>query len=129
MGERSYLATLTGYLARAVFEQSRLAEAERLTKVVEAGATRDDALSQVLWRGVRAKILAREDSVAEALTLAREGVRIAERTDFLHIQGDAWLDAADVLTLAGRPDEAARARETAVERYVRKGSSVAAVHA
>ena len=39
---------------------------------------------------------------AEAERLAREGVELAARTDFLSLQGDAWADLAHVLAGPGR---------------------------
>ena len=51
---------------------------------------------------------------------------IAERTDWLNLQGDAHMALAEVLRLAGRQDEAADAAEHAPERYGRKGNVVAA---
>ena len=80
----------------------------------------------MLWRQVRAKVLARRGEHAEAERLAREAVAICEETDMLDAQGDAYADLAEVLLLAGRADEAAAALEQALERYERKGNVVMA---
>ena len=45
------------------------------------------------------------------------------------MQGDAYADLAEVLLLAGKPDEAAAALEQALERYERKGNLVSAQRA
>jgi len=50
----------------------------------------------------------------------------AEATDFLTVRGRALADLAEVLVLAGRPDEAAEPFERAATTYERKGSLVMA---
>ena len=82
--------------------------------------------TQMLWRQVRAKVLARRGEHAEAERLAREAVAIGEGTDALNAQGDANADLAEVLLLGGKADEAAAALEQALERYERKGNLVMA---
>ena len=74
----------------------------------------------MLWRQVRAKVLARRGEHAEAERLAREAVAIGEGTDSLIGQGDANADLAEVLSLAGKRDEATAALQHALERYERK---------
>ena len=51
-------------------------------------------------------------------------VAISEMTDQLVVQGDVYADLAEVLSLAGRPQEAASALRQALERYERKGNLV-----
>ena len=81
----------------------------------------------MLWRQVRAKVLARRGEHAEAEVLAREAVAIGEKTHLLNEQGNANADLAEVLLLTGKPDEAAAALEQALERYERKRNVAAAV--
>jgi tetratricopeptide (TPR) repeat protein len=90
---------------------------------VELGAS-DDAFTQMLWRQAKAKVLARRGEHAEAERLAHEAVAVGEETDFLDAQGDAYADLAEVLLLAGKPDEAAAALDQALGRYERKGNLV-----
>jgi chaperonin cofactor prefoldin len=78
----------------------------------------------MIWRQVRAKVLARRGNLAEAERLAREAGTIGEETDMLNFQGDAYMDLGDVLVFVGKPDEAVAALEQAVERYERKGNVV-----
>ena len=80
----------------------------------------------MLWRRVRAKVLARRGEHAEAERLAREAVAIGEGTDRLNDQGDANADLAEVLLLGGKASEAAAALEQALDRYERKGNLVMA---
>ena len=82
--------------------------------------------TQMLWRQVRAKVLARRGQHAEAERLAREAVAVGEETDMLDAQGDAYADLAEVLLLGGNADEAAAALEQALERYKRKENHVSA---
>ena len=84
---------------------------------------------QVLWRGVKARVVVRQGAVDEALRLGREAVLIAEGTDFLSSHGDALLDLADALTWAGRVEDARRAASDALGCYEAKGNEVSAVRA
>ena len=124
LGEHSVLSTAAGMLAQALYALDRLEEADHWAgRAAELGAS-DDAITQVLWRQVRAKVLARRGELAEAERLAREAVAVCEKTDFLDAQGDAHTDLAEVLSLAGRPKEAAAALKQALGCYERKGNLV-----
>ncbi len=126
LGEKSYLSTAAGKLAQALYALDRLEEADAWAgRAAELGAS-DDASTQMLWRQVKAKLLARRGEHAEAERLAREAVAIGEDTDMLDAQGDTHADLAEVLSLAGRPKEAAEALEQALARYERKGNVVMA---
>jgi class 3 adenylate cyclase/tetratricopeptide (TPR) repeat protein len=124
LGEQTILATAAGGLGQALYALDRLEDADAWAgRAAELGAN-DDALTQMLWRQLRAKLLARRGEPAEAERLAREAVAIGEKTDMLDAQGDVYGDLAEVLSLAGRPKEAAAALKQAVERYERKGNIV-----
>ncbi len=124
LGEQSFLSTAAGKLAQALYALDRLEEADAWAGcAAELGAS-DDAVTQMLWRQVRAKVLARHGDTAEAERLVREAVAIGQETDVLDTQGDVYADLAEVLSLAGRPKEAAEALERALERYERKGNRV-----
>jgi class 3 adenylate cyclase len=125
------LASDVAWLAEAVDEQGRHAEAAKLCAISERLATADDMLSQLFWRSVKARALAREGQVRPALRLTSAAVQLAERTDALNWQANAWMDQARVLRLAGFDREAEHALRGAVERYRRKGNvvSAAAAHA
>jgi tetratricopeptide (TPR) repeat protein len=69
---------------------------------------------------VRAKVLARRGEHESAERLARKSVALAEGTDFLNDQADAYADLAEVLELAGGRDEASAALEQALTLYERK---------
>jgi tetratricopeptide (TPR) repeat protein len=124
LGDQSQLSTAAGKLAQALYALDRLEEADAWAgRAAELGAS-DDAFTQMLWRQVRAKVLARRGEHAEAERLAREAVAIGEQNDMLDAQGDVYADLAEVLLLSGKADEAAAALEQALERYERKGNLV-----
>jgi tetratricopeptide (TPR) repeat protein len=125
MGEQSHLSSLAAYLAEVLHTRGRDAEALRFTETSEAAAAPDDLLSQVRWRGTRAKILAKQGRANEAEPLAREAVRLAEQTDWLDKHADALVDLAEVLWQAGRPHHATPLLEQALRLYDQKGNRVA----
>jgi predicted ATPase/class 3 adenylate cyclase len=126
MGERWFLPTTAAFLARAILEQGRDDEAEDLTKLSAELAANGDLLSQVLWRGVRARVLARRAEFKEAEALAREAVALAEVTDFVNHRAEALLDLSQVLEASCRGDEAVAAASEALRFYELKGNTVAA---
>jgi tetratricopeptide (TPR) repeat protein len=120
MGNQDFLAPAAGNLARALYELDRFDEADAWAGRSAELGTSDDAMKEMAWRQVRAKVLARRGEHTEAERLAREAVAIGARTDSLIGQGDANADLAEVLSLAGKPDEAAAALRQALDRYERK---------
>jgi class 3 adenylate cyclase/tetratricopeptide (TPR) repeat protein len=124
LGEHSVLSTAAGWLAQALYALDRLEEADAWAgRAAELGSS-DDAMTQMLWRQVRSKVLARRGNVDEAERLAREAVAVSEKTDFLNAQGDVYADLAEVLLLGDSPAEAGAALGQALERYQRKGNVV-----
>jgi class 3 adenylate cyclase/tetratricopeptide (TPR) repeat protein len=125
MGELGRLSTEAAFLAQALYAQGRYTEAEQFTVVCADAATPDDAFSQIAWRGVRAKALARRGQFSEAEAVAGEAVALAERTDGLNLHGDALFDLAEVLALIN-PNSGTDAAEQALVVYERKGNIVSA---
>jgi tetratricopeptide (TPR) repeat protein len=124
LGDKTILSTAAGELAQALYALDRLDEADAWAgRAAELGAS-DDAFVQMLWRQVRAKVLARRGDHTAAESLAREAVAAGEKTDMLDEQGDTLADLAEVLLLAGKSDEAAASLEQAIERYERKSNLV-----
>ncbi len=126
LGEKGWLSTAAGKLAQAYYTCDRLEEAEAWAGRAEELGASDDAITQMLWRQVRAKVLARRGEHAEAERLARDAVEIGEKTDLIDPQGDMYVDLAEVLALSERPKEAAEALQQALARYERKGNVVMA---
>jgi len=126
MGEKNYISTTAALLARAVYEQGRYGEARTFVDVSRELAADDDVTSQVLLRGVHAMILARANEHAEAETMARSAVQMSESADAPEAQGNALLDLAEVLSMAGDREGAARALTQAIGKFEQKGMLVPA---
>jgi hypothetical protein len=90
--------------------------------VAADGAAADDILTQVVWRGVRAKLLARAGDAEHAQALAHEAVALAEPTDLLVHKADGMLDLGEVLHLCSRPTDARAAIERGLALHARKGN-------
>jgi tetratricopeptide (TPR) repeat protein len=129
MSEGAALATTTALLARAVLAQGRVEEAGELALEADRLAAPEDTLTQALWRGVRARVLAQAGDEERAIALAREATALLEPTDLLCNRGDAMLDLAAVLGACGRREESERAAGAAVAQYERKGNVVAVARA
>jgi predicted ATPase/class 3 adenylate cyclase len=129
MGERGYLSTVAAFLAQALYGQRRLEEADDLAHLALASAAPDDLWSQVLSRGTRAKVCASRGAHEEAERYARDAVGLAAATDALDLHGNALVDLADTLALAGRSQEAAVCLKDGLRLYERKGNDVSAERA
>jgi predicted ATPase/class 3 adenylate cyclase len=126
MGERAFRSTMAATLGLVILEQGRDEEAEALAEVsARLGAT-GDLMTQIRWRRVRARVLARRAESEAAEALAREALAIAEATDFVNERADALIDLSHVLEESRRCEEAVAAASAAVHLYELKGNVVAA---
>jgi DNA-binding SARP family transcriptional activator len=123
------LATTTALLAQVVYAQGRMREAGELSRMTERRAAAEDTMTQVIWRGVQAKVLAGDGRCDEAEALAREAVALSEPTDLLLHRGDAMLDLAEVLRTCELTEESDHAARTGLELYELKGNAAAAARA
>jgi tetratricopeptide (TPR) repeat protein len=121
MGEKTLLSTVAAILADALYGQGRYTEAAHYTHVSEEATSPGDIASEAGWRSVRAKLLARRGELDEADRLSLEAVRFMEQTDSLAQHANALVGRSEVLRLAGRNEEAARALEQAIRLYAAKG--------
>lgn len=128
-GAQGFLGTSLALRALTLYDLGRLDEADNCAARASEIGDADDMFTQLPWRGARAKVLARRGDHDGAELLAREAVEIADGTDMLNDQGDAYANLAEVLDLAGRHGEAAAALEEAVERFTRKGNVASAQRA
>ncbi|UVK41274.1 AAA family ATPase [Mesorhizobium sp. AR10] len=126
MGERSFRSTIAASLACTILEQGRDEEAEEFANLSAQLATAGDLMTQVLWRRVLARVLARRGEIKEAEALAREAVAIAEATDFVNDRADALIDLSHVFEASRRGNEAVAAASRALHLYELKGNVVAA---
>ncbi len=125
-GERRRLATTAALLGRLLYAQGSFEESDRYSRIAEEGASRDDVVTQVLWRGTRGKLLARGGEPGAADELVSSAVAMAAETDFLMLHGDVLCDRAEVLAATGAPEPAAADLERAIALYERKGNAVSA---
>ena len=108
-----------------MYREDRLDEAERVIHIAREGARFDIGID-VMWRGVQARLLARRNEFDTGEQLAREAVSLSEPTDLLCLRGDALMDLAEVLRLAGNAADAVTPAENALELYEQKGGLVSA---
>jgi class 3 adenylate cyclase/tetratricopeptide (TPR) repeat protein len=112
-------------LALALCAQERYEEANRYTEITGTQLG-DQVMDQIMWRIARSRALAGLGQLDEAARVAREAVTLAGTTDALNLHGDALMALAEVLRVAGQPDQAADAAQQALDRYARKGNLVSA---
>jgi tetratricopeptide (TPR) repeat protein len=129
MGERGVRSTVAAFLARALYEQGRVREAERYAAISENASGEDDIVSQVGWRQVQALILAERGESEAALKLANEAVRLAAETEYLTMHGDSLLALAEVESRAGDGHGSMRSAGEALRLYEAKGDVVSAARA
>jgi tetratricopeptide (TPR) repeat protein len=126
VGEVSFLSTVAGILAEAIYAQGRYDEAERFTRISEGSAGAEDVYSQVLWRSVRSKCVAREGKTTEALDLARDAVTLVESTDSLDLRWHTLMCQAEVFRRAGRTTQAETVLHEAIRTAEQKQNLVGA---
>jgi predicted ATPase len=126
IGERSHFTSIAHGLANALYMQGRYEEAAQLTRECEEACRPNDVHSQILWRSIRAKVLARWGELDEALALGHEAVTIAGDSDFLPARAGALEDLSKVLYMAGHKKEARGTLDTAIAAYEEKGNLLGA---
>jgi class 3 adenylate cyclase/tetratricopeptide (TPR) repeat protein len=129
IGEMAWLPTLVALLAEAMYAQGRLQEAEEFAGLSEKSAGSEDASSQVLWRGVRGRVLAKRGAEMAALDLVREAREIAETTDSPEVRARALIAYAEVCATLDRRSEAEPLVEQAAALFEAKGNVVSAERA
>jgi ATP/maltotriose-dependent transcriptional regulator MalT len=125
-GERALLASTAGMLAAALLEVGEDTEAWEQTHIAAEDAAPDDLNAQIIWRSVRAQLLARDGSLDEADCLSAEAVDLAARTDWVMDHGDALMARGEVLRARGDHEAATAAMREAFDLYTRKGNVVSA---
>ncbi len=125
-GEKSFLSTVAAYLAEAVYAVGRYEEAEELSRESQDAAATQDVVSQILWRAVRGKVLARRGDSEPALRLAEEVVALARGAQSSRPATDVYLDVAEIFSLLGRLPDAVALIEKAAHVYEETGDALAA---
>jgi tetratricopeptide (TPR) repeat protein len=126
MGERSQLSSTAALLGFALEKQGLVDEADEYIAVSRDTASAQDRASQVLWRIAGARILLRRGRSQEAGELARRAVELAQKTDFLDLEGHAHATLGGILRAQDRLDEAHARLERAASLHDRKGNAVLA---
>lgn len=126
MGERNYLSTTAGLLAEVLYRQGRLADAAEFAANCRALAAADDVASQFHWRCVEAKLSGRNAAHERADALIRAALDLIGESDFLNLQGNGYMDLAEVCRLRGDTGQALDALARASERFEAKGNLVSA---
>jgi DNA-binding SARP family transcriptional activator len=121
--EASMRSTSQALLGDAWYRLGARDRAWEATRDAERLSADDDFATAITWRGVRAKILADDGRVEEALRLAHEAVAVADRTDFLMVAAEAHASLAHVLRELGEMDAADVELENARELYRKKGAT------
>jgi class 3 adenylate cyclase/tetratricopeptide (TPR) repeat protein len=125
-GETGVRSTAASYLAEMLYRQGKEDEAEQFTRISEALSAPSDVASQVEWRQVRAKVLARRGEVGRAEELMSRAADLVEKTDFLNLRGDVLLSRAELARLTGRPEQEKSLVEEAIRTFEQKGNLAAA---
>jgi class 3 adenylate cyclase/tetratricopeptide (TPR) repeat protein len=126
MGDKYYLSTVAGFLAESLYQQGRLEEAERFAELGQQLAGEDDISSQVLWRTVKGKALARRGNVDLGLELLREALDLIAKAEEPVTSASVQADLAEVLVLAGESVDASYALEASLVLFEAKADVVSA---
>ena len=124
IGDRGRLPNLAAQLANALMDQGRVSDADEYVRLARGVSQKADASAESSWRLASARLLARTGSLDEAVTLAEEGLALVRATQELFTLSLMLLDAAEVLQLAGRREEAAVLLREAVRAAEQKGATV-----
>jgi class 3 adenylate cyclase/tetratricopeptide (TPR) repeat protein len=125
IGDMHLRPTIAAYLAVALAQGNRFADAEKIAQFARSHVWEDDIVTQVMWRVALAQVKGSAGETAEAERLARDAVALAAPTDFLDLHATALLALARVLREA-RSSEAAGVAARAQAVYERKGNVVGA---
>ncbi|HEV8282280.1 MAG TPA: adenylate/guanylate cyclase domain-containing protein [Candidatus Limnocylindrales bacterium] len=126
VGERYFRSSIAAFLAHALWASAKFEDADTYARIAEDLSDADDVWSQVAWRTVRAKLLARDGRSDEAIALATGAVHLAAGTSNIDQHADALVDLDEVLRLTGHGDEAGPPLREALSLYEQKGDLVLA---
>jgi class 3 adenylate cyclase/tetratricopeptide (TPR) repeat protein len=126
MNEAYFRSTVAALLARILWALGRHDEAAEFAGISRELADADDVYSQVLWRSVEAKHLARSGSGEAGVALAMEAIDLVDTTVDIELRADTLLDLAETLALAGRENEQGPHIREALALYEKKGDVVLA---
>ena len=120
----AYASTRAAQLAHLLIQRGDFEAADRYATLSEQTALDADVYVQFLWRGARARLLARAGQLAEAEAIGADAVAIASLTDALCDRARTHFALADVLSLAGK-QAAAKQQLSAGRRLLRRKGATA----
>lgn len=107
---------MPGLLAEALYAQDRLDEAQQMIEEAETTAVSSQNQVWVLWRSVKAKVLARRGQFAAAMQLIAEAEEGISSAPWI-LRAMVPVAKAEVSRLAGDPDQAAASLNAALRIY------------
>ena len=114
-------ALLSAWLAQSLYAMGRFEDAERRAQVaVDA----DDDLGRCVGLGALARVRARQGRIDEAERMAREAAAYFAGTDYSTDRTGVLMDLAEVLRLAGRPEESIGTLREALDLFERREDEV-----
>ncbi len=122
MGDKGYLSTVAGDLALKLLDADRIEEALAANALAEESGAADDVATQVDLKIFRARMLARDAAIDDALRTVQEAVELADTTDFMSTYTDSRLGLASVLLEVHRSDEARRVIDELANRLEGRGN-------
>jgi class 3 adenylate cyclase/tetratricopeptide (TPR) repeat protein len=122
LGDSAFLPSAAAQLASSLCTLGRHDEAATWSHTAEELATGDDVVSHMLWRQVRARLLAHAGDLSEAERVGQEAVELGAGTDMLNAHASALTSLAEVYELAGRQDTARDRLEQALALCETKGN-------
>ena len=125
LGEKGFLSTRAACLGLCLVLQGRPAEAEPFLQLA-LEAFPDEHSNVCLVHRARAQALLSQGSLGEAEEHARQAFAEIADWDHLNLKGDTLVQLADVLSAAGKHDEAIAAYSEALALYEQKENLVGA---
>ena len=116
----------SAWLAESLYAVGRFDEAERRAQMAVDAV---DDLGRAAGQGALARVRARQGRFQEAEAMAREAVAYFAGTDYSTDRTWVLMDLAEVLRLAGRPDEAIATIREAIGLFEQREDVVSAAHA
>jgi len=129
LGETYYRSWIAGVLAKVVLARGDVDSAQALLETAVLLTDEDDIDTQVLLGSIRARLDCARGRTDEAITVAQRAVDDSRLTADPVLQADALAELSEVLSAAGRSDDARPPLEEAVRRYQAKGDAVSAARA
>jgi len=125
LGDLWWVSTLDSALCAAVGAQDRVQEFLRMADAFDASPAVLDRQILVRRSLLSSRALLLRGSAADAEIAAKRGLELVTSSDLVLDHADALLTLADALDARGLGEDAATAREEAVERLRRKGNLAA----